>query len=145
MSSQDVSPFSDASIHQARRQSGVLTPSSQSICHDDIGNLGSKKRKRDGNSLEDLLKDTFVVKVGNPFTYFYNTMSDSKIAIPIQSQHPTSNFPTHNITTTFTAPTLISRHRICDQFFAPIATFRDSCQDTGIGGTNGQSANGPHS
>ncbi|KAK6595381.1 hypothetical protein H4I95_10739 [Botrytis cinerea] len=62
MSSQDASPFSDASIHQARRQSGVLTPSSQSICHDDIGNLGSKKRKRDGNSLEDLLKDTFVVK-----------------------------------------------------------------------------------
>ncbi|KAF7928204.1 hypothetical protein BELL_0278g00120 [Botrytis elliptica] len=62
MSSQDASPFSDASIHQARRQSGVLTPSSQSVCHDDIGSLGSKKRKRDGNSLEDLLKDTFVVK-----------------------------------------------------------------------------------
>ncbi|ESZ92222.1 hypothetical protein SBOR_7387 [Sclerotinia borealis F-4128] len=62
MSSQDASPFSDASIRQARRQSGVLTPSSQSICQDDIGSLGGKKRKRDGNSLEDLLKDTFVVK-----------------------------------------------------------------------------------
>ncbi|APA14620.1 hypothetical protein sscle_13g093900 [Sclerotinia sclerotiorum 1980 UF-70] len=62
MSSQDAFPFSDASIHQARRQSAVLTPSSQSIGQDDRGSLGSKKRKRDGNSLEDLLKDTFIVK-----------------------------------------------------------------------------------
>ncbi|EDO04114.1 hypothetical protein SS1G_06597 [Sclerotinia sclerotiorum 1980 UF-70] len=63
MSSQDAFPFSDASIHQARRQSAVLTPSSQSIGQDDRGSLGSKKRKRDGNSLEDLLKDTFIVKI----------------------------------------------------------------------------------
>lgn len=74
MSSQDASPFSDASIRQARRPSGVLTPSSQSFCQDDIGSLGGKKRKRDGNSLEDLLKDTFVVKVGNIFEYSRNTM-----------------------------------------------------------------------
>lgn len=127
MSSQDASPFSDASIHQARRQSGVLTPSSQSICHDDIGNLGSKKRKRDGNSLEDLLKDTFVVKVGNLFTYFYNAMSDLKIAIPIQSQHPASDFSANSTITTVTATTLISRHRLCSQSFAPITTFRDAC------------------
>ncbi|KAK6593866.1 hypothetical protein H4I96_10779 [Botrytis cinerea] len=107
MSSQDASPFSDASIHQARRQSGVLTPSSQSICHDDIGNLGSKKRKRDGNSLEDLLKDTFVVKV----------------AIPIQSQHPASDFSAYSTITTVTATTLISRHRVCSQSFAQSRLF----------------------
>ncbi|CAD6446705.1 1561ca9a-3143-42d0-9a98-e30d1f5d6332 [Sclerotinia trifoliorum] len=62
MSSQDASLLPDASIHQARRRSAVLTPSSQAIGQDDIASLGSKKRKRDGNSLEDLLKDTFIVK-----------------------------------------------------------------------------------
>lgn len=65
MSSHNASPFSDASIRQARRQSGVLTPSSPSLCENDIGNLGGKKRKRDGNSLEDLLKDAFIVRVGH--------------------------------------------------------------------------------
>ncbi|RAL63819.1 hypothetical protein DID88_003462 [Monilinia fructigena] len=62
MSSQDVSPFFDASIRQSRRQSTGLTPNLQSPCENDLGSLVGKKRKRDGNSPEDLLKDTFVVK-----------------------------------------------------------------------------------
>ncbi|QSZ29086.1 hypothetical protein DSL72_003596 [Monilinia vaccinii-corymbosi] len=63
MSSQDVSPCPDASIRPSRRpSSSVLTPTSQSPCENDVGSLGPKKRKRDGNSSEDLLKDPFVVK-----------------------------------------------------------------------------------
>ncbi|KAB8289685.1 hypothetical protein EYC80_010597 [Monilinia laxa] len=62
MSSQDASPFFDASIRQSRRQSNVPTPNLQSPCVNNLGSLVGKKRKRDGNSPEDLLKDTFVVK-----------------------------------------------------------------------------------
>ncbi|PQE06339.1 hypothetical protein CJF32_00002060 [Rutstroemia sp. NJR-2017a WRK4] len=60
MSSQDISPLSDASIHNAREQSGILTPSSQSVELNEESR--GKKRKRGGNSLEDLLTDKFVIK-----------------------------------------------------------------------------------
>src|SRR3954466_9535408 len=71
MSSQDTSPLSDASIHHARQHSGILTPSSQSVELND--ELRGKKRKRDANSLEDLLTDKFVIKVGLYSDFLYCT------------------------------------------------------------------------
>lgn len=64
MSSQLEHHVGDAS----HTRSGVLTPKSDNSLNlsDDAG-FGGKKRKRDGNTMEDLLKDKFVVRVsGEP-------------------------------------------------------------------------------
>lgn len=65
MSSRDDLPGSDASAKTLTRSgSGILTPVSDNYPNlSDGTSPGSKKRKRDGNSMEDLLKDRFVVKV----------------------------------------------------------------------------------
>lgn len=67
MLSQDDHQVSDASI-KTRQTGGILTPVSDgSINSHDGGLCGGKKRKRDdGNSMEDLLKDPFVVRVSVP-------------------------------------------------------------------------------
>ncbi|TVY37433.1 hypothetical protein LOCC1_G007360 [Lachnellula occidentalis] len=64
MSSRDELPGSDASAKTLTRSgSGILTPVSDNYpTLSDSTFLGSKKRKRDGNSMEDLLEDRFVVK-----------------------------------------------------------------------------------
>lgn len=68
MFSQDENPVSDAS--NTRR---ILTPiSDPSLQNGDGSGFGGKKRKRDGSTMEDLLRDSFVVKVGSecfPTTY----------------------------------------------------------------------------
>lgn len=64
MLSQDVLPPSDASAkYQAR--SGILTPPIADNYLNDGSGLGSKKRKREENTMEDLLKDCFVVRVSS--------------------------------------------------------------------------------
>lgn len=66
MFSQDETLFSDAS--NTRR---VLTPISDMSPNGSDGlEPGGKKRKRDGSTMEDLLKDTFVVKVSDVHCYF---------------------------------------------------------------------------
>jgi len=61
MFSQDENQVSDAS--NTRR---ILTPVSDNFLNGSDGStFGGKKRKRDGNTMEDLLKDSFVVKVSN--------------------------------------------------------------------------------
>ena len=61
MFSQDENLVSDAS--NTRR---ILTPVSDNSLNGSDGlTFGGKKRKRDGNTMEDLLKDSFVVKVSN--------------------------------------------------------------------------------
>jgi DNA replication regulator SLD3 len=70
MLSQDEIPVSDASA-QTRQTGGILTPLSDNSLNSNYDGLHSgKKRKRDGNTMEDLLKDSFIVKVTNsrPFT-----------------------------------------------------------------------------
>jgi len=62
MSSQYNGPVSDASV-ETRLKSGILTPASQNSLNLSDELAGGKKRKRDGNTMEDLLKDPFVVKV----------------------------------------------------------------------------------
>lgn len=63
MLSQDVVSFSDASAKDHTRP-GILTPpSDNSLNLLDGSGTGGKKRKRDGNTMEDLLKDSFVVRV----------------------------------------------------------------------------------
>ncbi len=62
---QDGNPFSDASARSQTR-SGILTPASDtSLNLSDGANHGGRKRKRDGNTMEDLLKDSFVVRVSS--------------------------------------------------------------------------------
>ena len=59
MPSQDGNPLSDASSTRP-----ILTPPAEpSQTSSDGAPSGSRKRKRDGNTMEDLLKDHFVVKV----------------------------------------------------------------------------------
>jgi DNA replication regulator SLD3 len=63
MFGQDEVPGSDASARTLTR-SGILTPASDnSLNLSDGVSSGSKKRKRDGNTMEDLLRDSFAVKV----------------------------------------------------------------------------------
>lgn len=50
---------SDASI-KSQTRSGILTPASDNSLND---GFGGKKRKRDGNTMDDLLKDTFIARV----------------------------------------------------------------------------------
>ena len=64
MLSQDDLPFSDASAKD-RTRSGILTPTSDGLNRSDGGDAGGKKRKRDGNTMEDLLRDTFVIRVSS--------------------------------------------------------------------------------
>jgi DNA replication regulator SLD3 len=60
MRGQDES-FTDASSQA--RQSGILTPASDSSFNHEMKPGTSRKRKREGNTVEDLLSETFVVKV----------------------------------------------------------------------------------
>ncbi len=70
MPSQDEHPASDAHV-QTRRTGGVLTPLSDNSINSLHAELhGGKKRKRDGNTMEDLLKDPFVVRVSNAVILF---------------------------------------------------------------------------
>ena len=69
MLSQDDHLYPYASS-QTRQMSGVLTPGSDSSLNEVLDSGGKKKRKRDGNTMEDLLKDTFVVRVGSIFSSF---------------------------------------------------------------------------
>jgi DNA replication regulator SLD3 len=64
MFSQSEHVVSDATV-RIQLASGVLTPASDNSLNlsDDIS-YGGKKRKRDGNTMNDLLNDTFVVRVG---------------------------------------------------------------------------------
>lgn len=53
----------DAS-NKAQTRSGIITPTSDNFVNPSDGaNSGLKKRKRDGSTMEDLLKDAFVVRV----------------------------------------------------------------------------------
>ncbi len=52
------------STSQTRPTSGILSPASESALNlDQPSTRTSKKRKRDANTMEDLLDDAFVVKV----------------------------------------------------------------------------------
>lgn len=61
MSSQGQHHVSDASFRNSQTRSGILTPDSEQLS--DGAGFGRRKRKRDGNSMEDLLRDKFIVKV----------------------------------------------------------------------------------
>jgi len=72
MSGQEEHHVSDASA-KTQTRSGILTPASDNPANfSDGAGLGAKKRKRDGNTMEDLLKDTFVVKVRKENTIVEN-------------------------------------------------------------------------
>ena len=65
MSSQDENPLSDASSTRP-----ILTPPAEtSHTSSDGAASGLRKRKRDGNTMEDILKDPFAVKVGGLIPY----------------------------------------------------------------------------
>jgi DNA replication regulator SLD3 len=63
MSGQEEHHGSDAS-NKTQTRSGIITPASDNFLNaSDGANSGLKKRKRDGNTMEDLLKDAFIVRV----------------------------------------------------------------------------------
>lgn len=63
MSGQEEHHASDAST-KTQTRSHILTPASDNFAIPSDGtSSGLRKRKRDGNTIEDLLKDTFVVRV----------------------------------------------------------------------------------
>ena len=65
MLSQEENLASDATS-ETRQTGGILTPLSDNSLNSSNGGLhGGRKRKRDGDSMEDLLKDPFVVRVSN--------------------------------------------------------------------------------
>ncbi len=67
MSGQEEHHVSDASA-KTQTRSGILTPASNSSLNlSDGASSGGKKRKRDGNSMEDLLKDAFVIRVSKHY------------------------------------------------------------------------------
>jgi DNA replication regulator SLD3 len=63
MSGQEEHHASDAST-KTQTRSHILTPASNNFTNPSDGTSSSlKKRKRDGDTMEDLLKDVFVVRV----------------------------------------------------------------------------------
>ena len=72
MLNQDERLFSHASSSQTRQMPSVLTPASDSSLVEAVEFRG-KKRKRDGNTMEDLLRDNFVVTVSKVVISFYHT------------------------------------------------------------------------
>jgi hypothetical protein len=93
MLSQDDNPASDASI-QTRQTGGILTPLSDNSLNSTDGRLhGVRKRKRDGNTMEDLLEEPFVVRVSNAIHSFKNIYADLRTAIPFHGPCKASNAP----------------------------------------------------
>jgi DNA replication regulator SLD3 len=63
MFSQTEDIVSDATV-RIQPRSSILTPVPDNTLNlSDDPNYGGKKRKRDGNTMDDLLKDTFIVRV----------------------------------------------------------------------------------
>jgi len=84
MSRQEQHHASDASTKNQTR-SAILTPASDNFINPSDGAIsGLKKRKRDGNTMEDLLKDNFVVKVSEATQVILPTNTD----FPSHTQPP---------------------------------------------------------
>lgn len=87
MSSQDGNSLSDASSTRP-----ILTPPAETSHMPRDGDpSGSRKRKRDGNTMEDLLRDPFVVKVRCPMPYSHIRYIDTGPALPVQSHRQTQD------------------------------------------------------
>jgi DNA replication regulator SLD3 len=72
MSGREEHHASDAST-KTQTRSAILTPASDHFANPSDGaSSGLKKRKRDGNTMEDLLKDNFIVRVSEA-THFDNS------------------------------------------------------------------------
>ena len=79
MLDQDDVQASNAST-RTRQTSGILTPASDtSLNFDDGAGSGERKRKRDGKTMEDLLKDSFIVRVSDLNTLFGKAYAHSRI------------------------------------------------------------------
>lgn len=83
MSGQEGHHVSDASARLSTR-SGILTPVSDilSNLNDGFGSAG-RKRKRDGNTMDDLLKEQFIVKVGSVYLYNLASTKFTSLTLPL--------------------------------------------------------------
>jgi hypothetical protein len=64
----------ECSKFDASTRTRILTPSSESLLSNhEASMVESKKRKRERGTMEDLLDESFVVKVGNGLSYLYMT------------------------------------------------------------------------
>jgi hypothetical protein len=81
MSGQEEHYGSNASA-KTQARSGILTPASNnSLNLSDGASSRGKKRKRDGNTMEDLLKDTFIVRVSQAIPWKSNMLTEK--ALPL--------------------------------------------------------------
>jgi hypothetical protein len=119
MFSQDENPVSDAST--TRR---ILTPISETSLNgsDGLGS-GGKKRKRDGNTMEDLLKASFVVKVSIALPQI--ALVDIGTALPLASFWQISDSTTPSPASSIQSTIVGSRYCILFQSFAPVTAIRD--------------------
>ena len=108
MLSQDEIPVSNASA-QTRQTGGILTPlSDNSLNLSDGGLHGGKKRKRDGNTMEDLLKDPFVVKVSDIQHLLQRLRANLRVALPLHHLCQTSNAASTCSPTTLPLTTILT-------------------------------------
>lgn len=64
----------ECSDFDASTRTRILTPSSESLLSNHEASIvESKKRKRERGAMEDLLDESFVVRVGDDFSYQYIT------------------------------------------------------------------------
>lgn len=129
MLGKDEVPGSDASAKTLTR-SGVLTPASDnSLNLSDGVSSRSKKRKRDGNTMEDLLKESFAVKVST-LKIHLSALAHNIAAIPFYQLRQASKSSTTHPFTSSRSTTSIFRLNVFFKSSAPIATIRSPRQNT---------------
>jgi hypothetical protein len=145
MSSQYEIPVSDASA-KAPARSGILTPASEnSLNLSDDASSGSKKRKRDGSTTENLLEESFLVKVGrSPLKHEVCPAHEYNIAISNYGFRKAAHaIPAHAIAS-IEIILIISGYCIFCKPVTAIATLRNSCKNIGTRRAYGKPAHGAY-
>jgi hypothetical protein len=142
MSGQEEHHASNASA-KTQTRAGILTPASDnSLNLSDDTSSRVKKRKRDGNTMEDLLKDTFVVRVSEAILSKNNLLTIK--ALPLNCLLQATDTATSDAVASIPITTIVPRCCIICKDFGTITFVRDARQDIGIGRSNGKPAYGAH-
>lgn len=98
---------SDADTTSVRTR--PLTPASDNSLNSGDGLFGSKKRKRDGSTMDDLLKDKFVIKVWDEKLANIDDSND-KIAIPLSEPRKAADLTTSDASPEIPSAVVIPRY-----------------------------------
>jgi hypothetical protein len=107
----------------ASRQVGNFSPTSEGSIHALNVSSGLKKRKREGDTMDELLDDMFVVKACRPFIPGMLTTADQLLATSIYSIHETTYFDTHCSSTSLSTSTIPSRDKLVIRATSRLSTF----------------------